>query len=156
MNKVMALGLVAIIAYYGYIHATDDGLASISGEYSDPDFKQQVEGPGLVLVKFGAPWCGPCRMIDEQLDHITGNVKVIKINVDNNRSLANQFKVSGIPHSVMFRDGKPVGQFTGYRDAKAISSWALQYGSEIAPVQNASTGGATLAPNAVKENPFAT
>ncbi|QDS87369.1 Thioredoxin [Rosistilla ulvae] len=156
MNKIMGIGLLALIVYYGYNHYSSDGLAGITGGYSDAAFEKQIEGPGLVIVKFGAPWCGPCRMIDEQLEHVTGNVEVVKINIDRNRELASKFKVSGIPHTVIFRDGKPLGQFTGYRDAKAISSWARQFGSEVAPVQNASSGGSALQPNGIKTNPYAT
>ncbi len=82
------------------------------------DFENSViNGSGLVLVDFWAPWCGPCRMVAPVLEELArqfqGKLKVYKVNVDNNGELAMQYQVKGIPTLIMFKDGKIVAQHVG-------------------------------------------
>jgi len=76
-----------------------------------------------VLLDFYADWCGPCKMVAPILEEIAAereDVKVCKINVDQQMELAMQFKVSSIPLLVVMRDGKPVNQALGYRPKEGI------------------------------------
>ena len=78
-----------------------------------------------VLVDFWAGWCGPCRMLSpvvkEIADEYEGIIKVGKINVDEQRELAGQFQVTGIPMLVMFKNGKAVDAKVGYHPKAEIA-----------------------------------
>ncbi|MBF0595434.1 MAG: thioredoxin [Candidatus Omnitrophica bacterium] len=71
----------------------------------------------LVLADFWAEWCGPCKMVLPIMDQIAvemaGQVKVCKINVDDNQELAADFNVMSIPTMIIFKGGKPVDQMVG-------------------------------------------
>ncbi len=78
-----------------------------------------------VLVKFGAPWCGPCRMLDGELSQLadSGPARVVKIDVDSAPKLARHYGVSSIPRLLLFKNGKVVGDRTGYATAQDLRSW---------------------------------
>lgn len=77
-----------------------------------------------VLVDFWATWCGPCRMIApvvaELAEEYAGNLKVGKINVDEEIDLANRFRITSIPTLLLFRDGKLVKTIVGYRSKEQL------------------------------------
>lgn len=70
-----------------------------------------------VLVDFWAEWCGPCRMIAPILDQVAaetaGQLKVVKVNVDENQAVAQRFAIRGIPALLMFKNGEVVGTQLG-------------------------------------------
>jgi len=85
---------------------------------TEANFDEQVlQSDVPVIVDYWAPWCGPCRMlgpvIEQIADERSGAVKVGKVNVDDEPSLADRAGVRGIPYVVLYRDGKAAAQAVG-------------------------------------------
>ncbi|ODS36987.1 MAG: thioredoxin [Candidatus Altiarchaeales archaeon WOR_SM1_79] len=84
---------------------------------SDEIFAETIEKYPLVVVDFWAEWCAPCRMIapviDELAEDLFGKVVFGKMNIDENRSVAGQFSVSGIPTLLVFKKGQLVERIVG-------------------------------------------
>ena len=82
------------------------------------NFEEEVlNSPLPVLVDFYADWCNPCKMMAPTVAKLAeayeGKVKVGKINVDENMTIAQKYRVASIPNFVIFRDGQPVANFVG-------------------------------------------
>jgi len=88
------------------------------------NFDQEVMGSEKpVLLDFWAPWCGPCRMVlpvVEEIAQENPQIKVCKINVDENPELANQFGVMSIPALFVIKDGRIVNQSLGAKPKDQI------------------------------------
>ena len=89
------------------------------------NFEREVlQSDKPVLIDFWAPWCGPCRMLSPVISEIAeeykGNVKVGKVNVDEEEELAAIFRVSSIPLLVVMKDGKVVNSAVGVRPKEQI------------------------------------
>ena len=73
------------------------------------NFKEEVlDYKGTVLVDFYAYWCGPCKMLSPVLEEISNetDIKICKVNVDENQALAIEYKVMSIPTLIVFKEGK--------------------------------------------------
>lgn len=65
-------------------------------------FKEELNNQTAMLVKFGAPWCGPCRMANNQLKNIHG-IEMFEINIDEESNLAKEYDISSIPVIQIFK-----------------------------------------------------
>ena len=84
----------------------------------------EVTGSGIAIVDFYADWCGPCKMMapifDEAKDAYDGKATFAKINVDDNKEIAMNNKVMGIPTLLFFKEGQLIDRITGVIDKDAL------------------------------------
>lgn len=93
-------------------------------EITTENFENEVlNSDKPVLIDFWAAWCGPCRMLSPVVDEIAeenDNVKVGKVNVDEQLELAAQFGIQSIPTLLFFKDGKQIDRSVGVASKSAI------------------------------------
>ena len=93
-------------------------MSSSAAPVTDASFPEQVlESSVPGLVDFWAPWCGPCRMVapvvDEIAEQYEGQIKVVKLNTDENPQVASQYGIRSIPTLMIFKDGQRVDMVVG-------------------------------------------
>ena len=80
-----------------------------------------------VLVDFWAEWCGPCRALAPKLEEIAvemnSQIKIVKMNVDENPQTPGQYGIRGIPALLLFKDGKQVGELIGNQPKDNITEF---------------------------------
>ena len=93
-------------------------------ELNEANFENEVEkNNGLVLVDFWASWCGPCKMLSPIVDEIAEeceNVKVCKVNVDEEQALAAKFGIMSIPTLILFKNGNIINKVIGVQPKTAL------------------------------------
>ncbi len=94
----------------------------------EEQFKELVLKSELpVLVDFHADWCGPCKRLAPILAEIAGEqherISVVKVDADDNPELVRRYQVRGLPHLIIFRQGRAAGQLVGLRPKSALEKW---------------------------------
>jgi thioredoxin 1 len=95
-------------------------------DVTDNNFQAEVlESESPVLVDFWAPWCGPCRIIAPSLEELNDeidNLRVVKLNVDENQQTAAQYEVMSIPTLIVFKNGQPAKKIIGAMPKKRLEA----------------------------------
>ncbi|WP_417688392.1 thioredoxin [Roseibium sp.] len=95
---------------------------------TDASFENDVlNSSEPVVVDFWAEWCGPCKMIapalEELSDELAGQVKIAKINIDENQDAAMKYGVRSIPMLILFKDGEPMATQVGAAPKGKLADW---------------------------------
>ena len=99
-------------------------MAGAINDVTDSNFQAEVlESETPVLVDFWAPWCGPCRVIAPSLEEINEeqeNLRVVKLNVDENQQTAAKYEVMSIPTLIVFKNGEVATKIIGALPKKRL------------------------------------
>lgn len=97
---------------------------------NEQNFLQETAS-GVALIDFWAEWCGPCQMmlpiLDDFASEMSDKMTIGKINVDENPSLAQQFRVMSIPTLIILKDGKPVEMMVGVKQKEELKDIVWKY-----------------------------
>jgi thioredoxin 1 len=99
-------------------------------QVNDANFTDETS-KGLVLADFWATWCGPCKMMAPVLEEVNSeladNLKIVKLDVDENQATASKYGVMSIPTMFLFKDGEVVDKVVGFQPKEALAERIKQH-----------------------------
>lgn len=111
----------------GAASAEDDSVMNVGSIQDFATMVEQADQP--VLVDFWATWCGPCIRMNPVIKTTSARhqdrLRVVKVDVDQNRELAGSFNIRAIPTLMLFHDGKALAQFEGAMNEKQLDGWII-------------------------------
>ncbi|HJK87031.1 MAG TPA: thioredoxin [Candidatus Megaira endosymbiont of Nemacystus decipiens] len=96
-------------------------------DITDDNFENEVlKSDQLVLVDFWAPWCGPCKMLTPTLEQISSerkDIKIVKMNIDDNTTTPSKLGIRSIPTMMIYKDGENVATKLGALPKNSVEEW---------------------------------
>ena len=94
-------------------------------------FKDIIRRDKLTLVDFSAAWCGPCKAMTPVLQEVAGKVgdkaRIVKIDVDKNRTLSDKLKIMGVPTFILYKKGKVLWRQSGMQSSQVLEGLIERY-----------------------------
>ena len=92
---------------------------------TENDNFDELIGKELTLVDFYADWCGPCKMLAPNLEELSKEYNVVKVNVDKFEEIARKYAIMSIPALFLFQNGEVIDKKIGYQDLSELREWFL-------------------------------
>lgn len=90
-------------------------------EISVSELKKKIQDKETMLVSFSASWCGPCKMLKEELKKVESSTPIYKIDVEEDIDFSRQYSVRSVPTMKMFKEGSVISTTVGLRSAPEIN-----------------------------------
>lgn len=88
--------------------------------YLDKEDFNELISSGNVLVDFYATWCGPCKMLEGELEAIENKIKIVKVDIDKFQKLTKEYRIMSVPTMIFFKDGKKQEEVVGYHTSDEL------------------------------------
>ena len=90
---------------------------------SENDNFNELTKSDFILVDFFANWCGPCKMLIPNLEELSKEYNILKVDVDKFEALAREYKIMSIPALYLFKNGKVIDKKIGYQELEELRKW---------------------------------
>ena len=95
-------------------------------EISVSELKEKIANKETMLVSFSASWCGPCKMLKEELKKVTSNTPIYKIDVEEDINFSREYMVRSVPTMKMFKEGSVVSTTVGLQSSSDINKFITE------------------------------
>ena len=94
---------------------------------NNAEFNNEIK-EGRVLVDFFATWCGPCKMLSLVMEKFDskGVIPIVKVDIDEDAMLANEYKITSVPTLIIFENGKEVKRRSGFMSEEELQKWVSE------------------------------
>ncbi len=94
---------------------------------NNAEFNKEITN-GKVLVDFFATWCGPCKMLSLVMEKFDskGVIPIVKVDIDEDSMLANEYKITSVPTLIIFENGKEVKRRSGFMSEEELQKWVSE------------------------------